>query len=110
MKLESLPVVQGDYLLQNYDEAASNFDWADVEKEFSWSETGRLNVAHEAIDRHANSHRKNKVALYYKDGVRKETYTFNEMKKWSNKAANVLKTHTNLEKGDRLFIFMPRSP
>lgn len=110
MKLESLPVVQGDYLLQNYDEAASNFDWADVEKEFSWSETGRLNIAHEAIDRHANSHRKNKVALYYKDGVRKETYTFNELKKWSNKAANVLKTHTNLEKGDRLFIFMPRSP
>ncbi len=110
MKLESLPVVQGDYLLQNYDEAASNFEWADVEKEFSWSETGRLNVAHETIDRHANSHRKNKVALYYKDGVRKETYTFYEMKKWSNKAANVLKTHTNLEKGDRLFIFMPRSP
>jgi len=110
MKLEELPVVQGDYLLQNYDETTANFDWSEVEKEFSWHETGRLNVAHEAIDRHANSYRKNKVALYYKDGDRNESYTFNEMKKWSNKAANVLKTHTNLEKGDRLFIFMPRSP
>ncbi|MFX3673151.1 MAG: acetate--CoA ligase [Paenisporosarcina sp.] len=110
MKLEELPVVQGDYLLQNYDETAANFDWSEVEKEFSWHETGRINVAHEAIDRHTNSYRKNKVALYYKDGNRKESYTFNEMKKWTNKAANVLKSHTNLEKGDRLFIFMPRSP
>ena len=110
MKLEALPVVQGDYLLQNYDETAANFDWKDAEKAFSWHETGRMNMAHEAIDRHANSDRKNKIALYYKDANRKESYTFHEMKKWSNKAANVLQTHTNLEKGDRLFIFMPRSP
>jgi acetyl-CoA synthetase len=110
MKLEALPVVQGDYLLQNYDETAANFDWKEAEKAFSWHETGRMNVAHEAIDRHANSDRKNKIALYYKDATRKESYTFNEMKKSTNKAANVLKAHTNLEKGDRLFIFMPRSP
>ena len=32
------------------------------------------------------------------------------MKKWTNKAANVYKEHSNLTKGDRLFIFMPRSP
>ena len=32
------------------------------------------------------------------------------MKRMTNKAANVLKEYANLEKGDRLFIFMPRSP
>ena len=32
------------------------------------------------------------------------------MKKWTDKAANVYKNHSNLSKGDRLFIFMPRSP
>ena len=41
-----------------------------------------MNMAHEAIDRHAEFDRKNKVALYYKDANRKESYTFNEMKKW----------------------------
>ena len=56
------------------------------------------------------SYRKNKVALYYKDADRKESYTYNEMKKMSNKAANVLRNHSSLEKGDRIFIFMPRSP
>ena len=32
------------------------------------------------------------------------------MKKITNRAANVLQNHSTLEKGDRLFIFMPRSP
>ena len=41
---------------------------------------------------------------------RKESYTYNEMKKMTNKAANVLRNHSTLEKGDRLFVFMPRSP
>ena len=57
-----------------------------------------------------NTYRKNKVALFYKDADRKESYTYNEMKKMSNKAANVLRNHSSLEKGDRIFIFMPRSP
>src|SRR5690606_24432526 len=37
-------------------------------------------------------------------------YTFNDMKKWTNRAGNVLKEFGNVEKGDRVFIFMPRSP
>ena len=77
---------------------------------FSWYKTGKLNIAYEAIDRHAESDRKNKVALYFNDGERKEAYTFDDMKRMTNKAANVLKEYANLEKGDRLFIFMPRSP
>ena len=32
------------------------------------------------------------------------------MKSKSNKAANVLKDKANVEKGDRVFIFMPRTP
>jgi len=54
--------------------------------------------------------KKNKVALYYRDANRDEKYTFEEMKELSNKAANVLKQHTDLQKGDRVFVFMPRSP
>ena len=110
MELEMLPVIKGNYQLKDYDQTAANFSWADAEKEFSWYENGKVNIAYEAIDRHTNSSRKNKVALYYKDSVRKETYTYNDMKKITNKAANVLQNHSSLQKGDRLFIFMPRSP
>ncbi|HAQ07535.1 MAG TPA: acetate--CoA ligase [Bacillus bacterium] len=110
MKVEALPVTQGNHNLKNYVELKESFDWSEVEKEFSWHDTGRVNIAYEAIDRHARGYRKNKVALYYQDGVRKEKYTFKEMKEMSNKAGNVLKTYGDVEKGDRVFIFMPRSP
>jgi len=110
MKTELLPVVQGDYNLKNYEEAYEQFQWEETEKAFSWYETGRVNMAYEAIDRHAESFRKNKVALYYRDAVRNEKYTFKEMKEMSNKVANVLKQVADIEKGDRVFVFMPRSP
>ncbi|WNS74620.1 acetate--CoA ligase [Bacillus sp. DTU_2020_1000418_1_SI_GHA_SEK_038] len=110
MKVEAIPATQGNYNLQNYEETYNQFDWAEGEKVFSWHETGRINMAYEAIDRHAESFRKNKIALYFREGLRNEKYTFKEMKELSNKAGNVLKTYGDVEKGDRVFIFMPRSP
>ncbi|MCU5665411.1 acetate--CoA ligase [Bacillus cereus] len=110
MKVETLPVIKGENNLPNYDEAYANFNWEEVNKNFTWNETGRVNMAYEAIDKHAKSDRKNKVAFYYQDGSRKEKYTFKEMKDFSNKAGNVLKNYGDVEKGDRVFIFMPRSP
>ncbi|MCM3757495.1 acetate--CoA ligase [Sporosarcina aquimarina] len=110
MVLKTIPAQQSDYQMQDYDKLAATFDWKEAEKAFSWYETGKVNIAHEAVDRHADSFRKNKVALYYKDGSRNETYTFRDLKKYSNQAANVLKNCSTLEKGDRIFVFMPRSP
>jgi len=107
---ESLAAAVGDHHLNNYDEKVASFDWKETETAFSWHETGKVNAAYEAIDRHAESFRKNKVALFFDDGSRKESYTFYDLKRFSNKAANMLKQHTTLVKGDRLFIFMPRSP
>ncbi len=110
MKVEALPAIKGNHNLANYEEAYRSFDWKEVEENFSWSKTGKINAAYEAIDRHADGAKKNKVALYYRDANRDEKYTFEEMKELSNKAANVLKQHTDLQKGDRVFVFMPRSP
>lgn len=110
MKVEALPVKNGHFNLKNYEESYQNFDWKEVEKEFSFYTTQKYNVAFEAIDRHANSHRKDKIALYYKDDERNEKYTFEEMKTNSDKAANVLRQYGDIEKGDRVFIFMPRQP
>ncbi len=110
MELKTLSPSTGDYNLRDYDETYRNFDWKETEEAFSWYDTGEVNIAYEAIDRHAESYRKNKVALYYQDASRKEKYTFKEMKDLSNKAGNVLKEYGNVVKGDRVFVFMPRSP
>lgn len=110
VRVERLPVVKGDYLLKDYEKTAATFHWGDVEREFSWYTSGKVNIAYEAVDRHVNTYRKNKVALYYKDATRNESYTYYDMKKVTNQAANVLQNYANIEKGDRLFIFMPRSP
>ena len=60
MKVEALPALPGKHNLHNYDEVSSQFDWSNVEKEFSWYETGKVNMAYEAIDRHTETYRKNK--------------------------------------------------
>lgn len=95
--------------MKNYEEERAQFQWADIEKAFTWSQTGKVNVAYEAIDRHADSQRGDKIALYYSDDRRDEKYTFKEMKAQSNRFGNILRK-LDVGKGDRVFIFMPRSP
>ncbi|TGA96725.1 acetate--CoA ligase [Sporolactobacillus shoreae] len=105
-----LPAEQGVHELDDLETVRKSFDWKQAEHQFSWHETGKINAAYEAIDRHTEKGSADKVALYYSDLSRDESYTFGEMKKLSNKAANVLKQKADVRKGDRVFIFMPRSP
>ncbi|GIQ68716.1 acetate--CoA ligase [Xylanibacillus composti] len=95
--------------LGDYENARAAFDWSTVEQAFSWHESGKVNIAYEAIDRHTLTARKDKVALYYSDSTRDESYTFEEMRRHSNRAANYLR-QLGIAKGDRVFIFMPRTP
>jgi len=95
--------------LQDYEQARQHFDWKEIEKHFTWYETGKVNMAYEAIDRHAASERANKVALIYSDDRREERYTFSELSRKSNQFGNVLRK-LGVQKGDRVFIFMPRTP
>ncbi|SCW39365.1 acetyl-CoA synthetase [Paenibacillus tianmuensis] len=95
--------------MKNYEEERAQFQWADIEKAFTWSQTGKVNVAYEAIDRHADSQLGDKIALYYSDDRRDEKYTFKDMKAQSNRFGNILRK-LGVGKGDRVFIFMPRSP
>lgn len=110
MKVEVYKGDQGDFNLKDYEQTYQDFDWNEVEKAFSWHETGKVNMAYECIDRHVNNGKGDKVALKYKDERREESYTFKDLQQLSNRAANVLKDKVNVEKGDRVFIFMPRTP
>jgi len=99
-----------DANLKDYAAAAKTFTWKDVEREFDWSRTGKVNVVHEAVDRHAASWRKNKVALYYTDFERRdEKYTFQELKGLTSRFAHVLKA-LGVSRGDRVGVFLPRTP
>lgn len=93
-----------------YEKIYPNFKWEDVHDEVEWFEGGKLNLAYNAIDKHRESWRRNKVALYWEgdDGSTKK-FTFLELSNLSNKFANVLKSH-GVKRGDRVFIFLSRIP
>ncbi|MWF63441.1 acetate--CoA ligase [Staphylococcus haemolyticus] len=110
MKVEVFESEQGNYNLQDYEKTYQDFDWDEVKKAFAWNETGKINMAYECIDRHVDNGKGDKIALNYRDEKRKEQYSFKELKVLSNKAANVLVDKANVQKGDRVFIFMPRTP
>ncbi|MDY0404099.1 acetate--CoA ligase [Virgibacillus sp. 179-BFC.A HS] len=110
MDMQKIPAREGNHNLKDYQKMRESFSWDDMKKNFSWSETGKVNIAYETIDRHAdNPDTKDKVALIYSAPDREETRTFDELRKESNQFANVLKKY-GVKKGDRVFLFMPRSP
>ncbi|MFD2761371.1 acetate--CoA ligase [Lentibacillus juripiscarius] len=110
MDMQRIPARDGNFNLQNYEKVRETFSWDQIKKNFSWNETGRVNMAYEAIDRHAEDPaKKDKAALMYTSPDREEKVTFDELRQKSNQFANVLKKY-NVEKGDRVFLFLPRSP
>ena len=100
-----------DANLNDYDRTCRTFSWKDVEREFDWSTTGKVNVVHEAIDRHAaNPTTRMKVALHFTDLERRdERYTFDDLKRLSSRFAHVLK-RLGVKQGDRVAAFLPRTP
>lgn len=110
MDMQRIPAQEGNHNLQNYEKLRENFSWDDMKKNFSWNKTGKVNIAYEAIDRHAeNPNKKDQVALLYSSPDREERMTFAQISEQSNQFANVLKKY-GVNKGDRVFLFLPRSP
>lgn len=102
-KLSSIPN------LENYEKARKNFTWKQADKEIDFFPGKKMNAAYNAVDRHAKTWRKNKVALYWESENESRKYTFQEMSLLSNKFANLLRKN-GVKKGDRVFIFLPRVP
>ena len=97
--------------LLDYDKIYKEFSWEKAEKEFvELFDDGTINIAYNCIDRHAKGKKKDKTALLF-EGARgeKEQYTFADLKKLTDKFANVLASH-GVKKGDRVFLFLPSIP
>jgi len=75
-----------------------------------WFDGGKLNVAHQCIDRHIES-RKNKAAIIFEgDRGDKQIITYLELYYQVNRFANLLKEDFGVKKGDRVVIYMPMIP
>jgi acetyl-CoA synthetase len=76
-----------------------------------WFMGGKINVAYNAVDRHAKSWRRNKLAYIFVGepvgDVRKITYF--ELSQQVNRFANALKAE-GVKKGDRVGIYLPMIP
>ena len=77
---------------------------------FKWFVGGKTNVVHNALDRHVQGWRKNKVALIWEaeDGEVR-TYSYFDLWREVNQFANVLKG-LGVAKGDTVTIYMGRVP
>ncbi len=75
---------------------------------FKWFTGGKFNVVHNALDRHMQTWRKNKVAYIWQgeDGSER-TISFAELNREVCQFANVLKSF-GVQKGDRVTIYMGR--
>ena len=101
--------------LADYAETVRTFRWADARAELDGLPGGRgLNIAYEAVDRHARGPLASKVALRCLGRGELETatasdWTYSQLAAMSSKFANVLRT-LGVGKGDRVFALMPRVP
>jgi acetyl-CoA synthetase len=97
--------------LQDYQQTCATFSWEAVRGELEGLPEGRgLNIAHEAVDRHANGTRRDHLALRWlgKDGSVGD-FTYGDLQEQSNRFANVLAS-LGVGKGDRVFALAGRIP
>ncbi len=106
--------------VQFWDEMAKTYaDWFEPYKQTlqwkapfaKWFIGGKINAAYNAVDRHAKSWRRNKLAYIFVGepvgDVRKITYY--ELAREVNRFANALKAQ-GIKKGDRVGIYLPMIP
>ncbi|MEM7208387.1 MAG: acyl-CoA synthetase [Pseudomonadota bacterium] len=75
-----------------------------IYQSFQWDVPDHFNMAHAVCDKHASIG--DSIALYYEnENGEREQYTFTQIKRYSDKFANVLKSK-GVEKGDRVALIL----
>ena len=96
---------------ENYSKSYETFRWDKVRSELSGLPNNKgFNIAYEAVDRHANGHLKDTVALrWIRKDLSTEDYTYIDFKKLTAKFANIL-GGLGVKNGDTVFTLMGRIP
>jgi len=97
--------------LLDYERTCSAFSWDDIRRELNGlPDGGGLNIAHEAVDRHAEGSLKNHLALrWLGSGDRVRDFTYTELKIITNRFANVLRG-LGVGRGDTVAALAGRIP
>ncbi|HVY64150.1 MAG TPA: acetate--CoA ligase [Gammaproteobacteria bacterium] len=99
--------------LRDYAATVASFSWSAARAELDGLPGGGLNIAHEAVDRHARGPRAATVALRClgrtSAGGATRELTYAELSVQSNRFANALRT-LGVGKGDTVFALTPRVP
>ncbi|MGZ4799817.1 MAG: acetate--CoA ligase [Acidimicrobiia bacterium] len=109
VKLPGEPVVRPN--LVDYERACAEFTWEGARETLDGLPGGLgLNIAHEAVDRHASGPRADHVALRClgRHGEVREL-TYRELRDATNRFANALEA-IGVDAGERVFVLMGRSP
>ena len=78
---------------------------------YQWFCDGKINVCHNALDRHVNAGNGERAALIYDSPITgtKQSYTFSQLRDETAKVAGML-VNNGIGKGDRVVIYMPMVP
>jgi acetyl-CoA synthetase len=77
---------------------------------FKWFVGGKTNIAYNALDRHLDTWRRNKVALLWEgENYDQRTFTYHQLHREVCRFASVLRA-MGVRKGDRVTIYMGRIP
>ncbi len=77
---------------------------------YKWFVGGKVNIVHNALDRHVKTWRKNKLALIWEgEPGDSRTYSYHALNREVCKFANVLRS-MGVKKGDIVTIYLPRIP
>jgi acetyl-CoA synthetase len=75
-----------------------------------WFVGGKINIAHNCLDRHLQTWRRNKAAIIWEgEPGEQRTLTYSQLHREVCRFANVLK-RAGVEKGDRVALYMPLIP
>ncbi len=94
----------------SYDERLKGFDWGIAREILGWEEGDLLNIGAICSDRVCARDGAGKIALIWEGfGDRKATYTFDDLRVYSNGFADFL-VGQGIEPGDRVCVFMDKIP
>jgi acetyl-CoA synthetase len=93
----------------DYDGLRATFSWEAARRELAGLPQGGLNIAHEAVDRHASGAARGKPAFRCLGAERSHDLSYLELSLLTNRFANVLRT-LGVGKGERVFVLAGRIP
>ena len=96
--------------MADYASARADFTWEKARAQIDGLKNGKLNIAHEAVDRHVQSGHGAQIALRWisKSGKRTD-FTYQDLNGLANRFANVLKS-TGIRRGDKVYALLGRVP